>query len=92
MLLEVDPQLFYRQSVDLILGGRLSSHDEDSKFSFKKTKQQLCTCIKLLEEHVFDISIHYTSETSCSNVLWRTGTHEEEFFSLFYELSEYRPC
>ena len=40
-------------------------------------------CIKLLMEHVFDISIHYTGETSYSNVLRRTGTLGEELFFSF---------
>ena len=39
--------------------------------------------IKLLVEHVFDISIHYTGETSYSNVLRRTGTLGEELFFSF---------
>ena len=39
--------------------------------------------IKLLVEHVFDISIHYTGETSYSNVLKRTGTLGEELFFSF---------
>ena len=74
MLLEVDLQLFYRQSVDLILKGRLSSHEEDGNL-VKGQNNSFARASGFWWNMSLTLPFITTGETSYSNVLWRTGKH-----------------